>query len=124
MAFHPCLKPFPRKPQHFHQMFIFNCANRIIKMSNTQASNFTNWSDYWDSFDKFVLTLQNTNREHIASLFKEAKLYVNGMTDGWFGFTEAFEAALLEHRNDLTDNEADIATTLLNYVKIPLINRN
>ena len=54
---------------------------------------------------------------------KEGKLYVNGLTDGWFDFMLEFENVIKENYEDLSVEEKDIADNLLFELKKSLDNR-
>jgi len=89
-------------------------------MNSSQNIKFKDWADFWTSFNNFLLTLKKSDREYISKLLEEARLHVNGMTDGWFEFTEIFETAIIDNKTDLTANEMQMAKELLDYIKIPL----
>lgn len=92
-------------------------------MDKGQEVKFKTWEDYWKTFDNFSLTLQNSDREEITELLKEAKLHVNGMTDGWFEFIDIFEKAIKSYRHKLNETELANATELIDFIKKPLTRR-
>ena len=92
-------------------------------MDKGEEVKFKTWGDYWNAFDNFSLTLQNSDRVQISELLKEAKLHVNGMTDGWFEFVEIFENAISDNKNKLGKIELDSAVEMIDFIKIPLTRR-
>ena len=47
--------------------------------------------DYWKVFDDLCFNLTTKQKTEIVLEFKDAQKYVNGMTDGWYQFLEAFK---------------------------------
>lgn len=89
-------------------------------MDKKQHLAFKDWEDYWACFNSFCLLMQNSGREQVSTQFREAKLHVNGMTDGWFEFTGILEKAIYEHEMQLTEAELSTANKLMDFVKKPL----
>jgi hypothetical protein len=92
-------------------------------MDKRQEVKFETWESYWNAFDNFSLTMNNSNREEISELLEEAKLHVNGMTDGWFEFVDIFENAIGSNKDKLDKREIDIAIELIDFIKKPLKRR-
>ena len=83
----------------------------------------TGWQDYWKIFDELIELLKADNQEQIILEFKDAQLYVNGLTDGWFEFKSAFEKSLQANRNKITVDQTDIADFLILTLNKSLTNR-
>jgi hypothetical protein len=92
-------------------------------MDKGQEVKFKTWEEYWNSFDNFSLSLQKSDRGQITELLKEAKLHVNGMTDGWFEFVDIFESAINSNKDKLQKAELDDAIELIDFIKKPLTRR-
>ena len=92
-------------------------------MDKGQEVKYKTWEDYWNSFDSFSLALQNSDRGQITELLKEAKLHVNGMTDGWFEFVDIFENAVNSNKDNLNQTELANAIELIDFIKTPLTRR-
>lgn len=52
------------------------------------------WSDYWNLFDKLCSTLKNNAKEAIVTELKDAQKYVNGLSDGWYEFSNHFQLTI------------------------------
>lgn len=89
-------------------------------MDKGQEVKYKTWGDYWNSFDSFSLALQNSDRGQITELLEEAKLHVNGMTDGWFEFVDIFENAINSHKDKLNKTELADAIELIDFIRKPL----
>ncbi|MCK9481720.1 MAG: hypothetical protein M0R38_08185 [Bacteroidia bacterium] len=83
----------------------------------------TGWQDYWKIFDELLVLLKADNQEQIILEFKDARLYVNGLTDGWFEFKSAFEKSLQANRTKMTVDQSDIADFLILTLNKSLTNR-
>ena len=71
------------------------------------------WKDYWKIFDEFIELLKIDNQSQIVIDLKDAQLYVNGMTDGWYEFKFAFEKVLSSNKSRMTSKQLDIADILI-----------
>lgn len=77
--------------------------NRIMK----KESN--NWSKYWQRYDMLCHNIKSEN-ELLAERLIDAKLYVNGLTDGWYEFLNMFKGLIFDNSNNLSSDfklEAD-----------------
>jgi len=83
----------------------------------------TGWQDYWKIFDELIDLLKADNQEQIVLEFKDAQLYLNGLTDGWFDFKSAFEKSLQANRTKMTVDQTDIADFLILTLNKSLTNR-
>lgn len=73
----------------------------------------TNWQDFWKVFDELIELLKTDNQEQIILEFKDAQLYVNGLTDGWFDFKSAFEKSLQSNKAKMTTDQIEIADFII-----------
>jgi hypothetical protein len=81
------------------------------------------WEDYWDIFDELINLLKFSNKEEIILDFKDSKKYLNGMTDGWYEFLNAFNTSVKNHYNNLTKEQIIIAEFLISTLRNSLKNR-
>jgi len=88
-----------------------------------QSIDIKNWDDYWNIFRDLCAAFQKNNRSHIEQELIEARLHVNGMTDGWYEFLELFEKSMINNKDALTKNELEVSGLLIKYVKDPLTKR-
>lgn len=86
-------------------------------------NSLTGWQDYWKIFDELIGLLKADNQTQIVADFKDAQLYVNGMTDGWYEFKFAFEKVLNSNKDKLTTKQLDIANFLVSTLDKYLKNR-
>jgi hypothetical protein len=75
---------------------------------------------FWDEFQMLVDELKHDNKTSVANALDAAAKLNHGLTDGWFDFLFAFEKAINEHRNEMTDEQLQLATSLYNRLKIHL----
>lgn len=78
------------------------------------------WEDYWQEYRKLISLLRNAEHEDIAHALEDALTYVNGFTDGWHQFKDAFEEVIETYKQDLTKEQHDLAISLLQTVKTAL----
>ncbi|MCO5287500.1 MAG: hypothetical protein M9898_13890 [Chitinophagaceae bacterium] len=83
----------------------------------------TGWQDYWRIFDELIEQLLSENKLEITVEFKDAQKYVNGLTDGWYEFKFAFEKVLNSNRQNMTEDQNEIADFLLTTLNKSLANR-
>lgn len=69
--------------------------NRIMR----KESN--NWSKYWQRYDTLCRNIKSEN-EPLAEQLIDAKLYVNGLTDGWYEFLNMFKGLIFDNSNNLS----------------------
>lgn len=68
-----------------------------------------NWSKYWQRYDMLCHNIKSEN-ELLAERLIDAKLYVNGLTDGWYEFLNMFKGLIFDNSNNLSSDfklEAD-----------------
>ena len=83
----------------------------------------TSWQDFWKIFDELIELLKSNNQEQIILEFKDAQLYVNGLTDGWFEFKSAFEKSFKSNKPKMTADQIKIADFLILTLNKSLTNR-
>lgn len=83
----------------------------------------TNWQDFWKVFDELIELLKTGNQEQIVLELKDAQLYANGLTDGWFDFKSAFEKSLQSNRSKMTAEQTAVADFLISTLNKSLTNR-
>jgi hypothetical protein len=83
----------------------------------------TSWQDFWKIFDELIELLKTSNQDQIILEFKDAQLYVNGLTDGWFEFKSAFEKSLKSNKPKMTADQIEIADFLILTLNKSLTNR-
>ncbi|WP_107039884.1 hypothetical protein [Brumimicrobium mesophilum] len=85
--------------------------------------SLTGWKDYWELFDELIEQLDSDNKIEITTEFKEAQRYLNGLTDGWYDFKNAFEKSHKTNRHKLTVQQNEIADFLMKALNESLKNR-
>jgi len=75
------------------------------------------WDDYWKNFDQLCSMLTMNNKTKIETELQKAKRYVNGLTDGWYDFLNAFTAIIDNNKKDLSTEEHQLAEFLLSSLK-------
>lgn len=81
------------------------------------------WKDYWEIFNELINSLENSNKEDVVIEFKDSQKYLNGLTDGWFDFLNAFSASVKNNINNLTQEQKDIAEFLISTLNNLLMRR-
>lgn len=81
------------------------------------------WKDYWELFNELIEQLDSDNKTEITTEFKEAQRYVNGLTDGWYDFKNAFEESHKTNRHNMTGQQNEIADFLMKALNESLTNR-
>jgi hypothetical protein len=79
--------------------------------------------DFWTAYDNLCKSLIQANKNSIADSLKKAKMYANGLTDGWFDFMNAFEKTITDNQTFLSIDEKNTAFDLLIKLKKSLTNR-
>ena len=82
-----------------------------------------NWEDYWELFNVLIEQLDSDNKTEIITELKEAQRYVNGLTDGWYDFKNAFEKSHKTNRNKMTKQQNEIADFFMQSLNDSLKNR-
>ena len=77
------------------------------------------WSEYWNYYDSLCKSI---NDEELINELNEAKKYVNGMTDGWYDFLNAFESAI-SNSSGLNSKQQALSEQLIKELKGTLKNR-
>ncbi|MDH6303860.1 hypothetical protein M2459_000192 [Parabacteroides sp. PF5-5] len=77
-------------------------------------------SEYWESYNSLVDMIED---EGIKKSLKDAQLYLNGLTDGWYGFLNEFEKVIVTNSNNLTPEQQKLATFLIKDLKYNLEHR-
>ncbi|MBN9337204.1 MAG: hypothetical protein J0I88_05060 [Chryseobacterium sp.] len=77
----------------------------------------TNWEEYWKNYDLLISKIEKGNLYKIAIDLRTAKSYVNGLTDGWYDFSEAFESIINNNKNSFSNEEIEVITLLLKHLK-------
>lgn len=80
-------------------------------------------SDYWNRFDELIDLLREDNHEQIILEFKTIQSYVNGMTDGWHDFLNAFKASSEKYKAYMSPEQNEICHYLLSSLEKSLNNR-
>ena len=71
------------------------------------------WEDYWKVFDELCFILTTKEKTEIVLEFKDAQKYVNGMTDGWFQFLEAFKTVYNDNFEELEISDKENCKLLI-----------
>ena len=93
-----------------------------IEMSR-ENYQITSWLDYWNLFNELIELLKSDNKTEIIVDFKNAQKYVNGLTDGWYEFKFSFEKSINANRQNMTEQQNEIAAFLLTTINKTLTNR-
>jgi hypothetical protein len=65
------------------------------------------WKDYWLIFDVVCESLISRELIEIVDKLKDAQLYVNGLTDGWFEFYTRLESIIDVDKGLFNDYELE-----------------
>ncbi|NDW10697.1 hypothetical protein [Dysgonomonas sp. 520] len=79
-----------------------------------------NISEYWKAYNNLVNSIDDND---IKDALINAQRYVNGLTDGWFGFYYEFEKVIQINEIKLTKEQLDISKFLLLDLLSALNNR-
>lgn len=71
--------------------------------------------EYWNQYDELCKSILANGNQTAYDELQNAKLYVNGMTDGWFEFVIAFETVLDKHK--IPDEDFKIARLLIELLR-------
>jgi uncharacterized damage-inducible protein DinB len=85
--------------------------------------NIKEWKDYWDIFNELIKSLENSNKENIVLEFKSSQRFLNGLTDGWYEFLNAFSTSVENNSNNLTKEQKYMSEFLISTLKNLLKNR-
>ena len=73
------------------------------------------WSEYWQKYNSLCDIIRSENNQ-LAEQLIDAKLYVNGLTDGWHDFLNVFKELIFKNAETLSLDckvQADILITQL-----------
>ncbi|WP_104421888.1 hypothetical protein [Neolewinella xylanilytica] len=73
--------------------------------------------NYWQKFDELIDLLKKDNKHHVVDELKDAQLYVNGLTDGWYNFMEAYDNIIKFRKQELTEHQLNISSVLSKKLK-------
>jgi hypothetical protein len=71
--------------------------------------------EYLIQFDELCNSILLNGNQNAYDELRNARLYINGMTDGWFEFVIAFEKALAKHK--IQDEETKTARILIDFLR-------
>lgn len=80
-----------------------------------------NRSEYWQRYDTLCSNIKSENNQ-LAEQLINAKLHVNGLTDGWYDFLSLFKELIFKNADTLSSDckvQADILITQLEKVLVP-----
>lgn len=60
-----------------------------------------NWSGYWQKYDALCCNIKFENNQ-LAEQLIDAKLSVNGLTDGWYSFLNLFKELIFKNSDNLS----------------------
>lgn len=75
---------------------------------------------YWETYDKLVKSIDESG---VKAELEDAKLYVNGLTDGWYGFLNDFGRIISRNKSRLTSEQIRLIDKLIEDLKYHLENR-
>ena len=94
-------------------------------MKRIMNEKLNNWSEYWQRYDTLCCNIKSENNQMAEQLI-DAKLYVNGLTDGWYAFLNLFKELMFKNSNSLSSNckvQADSLIIQLENALIPQQNK-
>lgn len=77
--------------------------------------------EYWTKFDLLCVELEDDSKQELADELRIAKSYVNGLTDGWYEFLNAFEKTIETH--EFNEQSRKLARKLIETLKYRLENK-
>ena len=78
---------------------------------------------YWDTFDKYCVSLTKKNQLEVVAKLKDAQKYVNGLTDGWHEYLIRVKQVRSDYENQLGKDENKELDYLIKSIDKILINR-
>ena len=85
------------------------------------SKRINNWSEYWQRYDTLCSNIKSENNQ-LAEQLINAKLHVNGLTDGWYDFLNLFKELIFKNADTLSSDckvQADILITQLEKALVP-----
>ena len=74
-------------------------------------------------FENLSSSLNLDNKQFIVTELKDAQQHVNGLTDGWHEFLDKFEKVNNAYAKDFSQEQHNLAKTLIQNLKSSLRNR-
>ena len=93
------------------------------KQINSKETEIKSWEEYWNLFDSLCNSLNRDDKPFVVTELKEAQKYVNGLTDGWHEFLDRFEKVNNTYHKSFSQEQNNLAKTLLQNLKISLRDR-
>lgn len=82
-----------------------------------------NWSEYWQRFDALCSNIKSENSQ-LAGQLISAKLYANGLTDGWYDFLNLFKELMFNNAKTLSSDSKVQADALITELEKALVPQN
>ena len=102
-------------------VFLVSTIQKRQTISKEKA--VTNWDEYWKLFDNLCSSLNLDNKQFIVTELKDAQQHVNGLTDGWHEFLDKFEKVNNSYNKNFSQEQQNLAKTLIENLKSSLRNR-
>ena len=82
-----------------------------------------NWAEYWQRYNTLCSILKAENHQ-LAEQLINAKLHVNGLTDGWYDFLNLFKELIFKNAKTLSPDSKVQADTLITQLEKALAPQN
>ena len=102
---------------------IFLASTIQKRQSKPKEKVISNWDEYWKLFENLCSSLNLDNKQFIVTELKDAQQHVNGLTDGWHEFLDKFEKVNNAYAKDFSQEQHNLAKTLIQNLKSSLRNR-
>lgn len=89
-------------------------------MNRIMNGRLSNWSEYWQRYDALCCNIKSENNQ-LAEQLIDAKLYVNGLTDGWYAFLNLFKELIFKNSNYLSSDCKVQADSLIIHLENALV---
>ncbi|HAF29513.1 MAG TPA: hypothetical protein DCG75_10740 [Bacteroidales bacterium] len=87
---------------------MYKAKRRLKRMLNEKYQK----ENYWNVFEDYCEKLDKAEQFELSNNLKEAKKYINGLTDGWHDYLEKIKQIKIDHESSLKPD--DLIT--LNYL--------
>lgn len=92
-------------------------------MNGIMNERLNNWSEYWQMYDILCHNIKSED-EQLAKSLIDAKLYVNGLTDGWHEFLNLFKELIFKNSYNLSLDCKVQANSLISQLENALVPQN